>query len=406
MSGAVIKNINDIITDEDGIWVISDDFPCLFRYDYMRQELKLEAVFPEPVQGYAAFSRMVKLENEIYFMPWFAKDIYYYDITSREFYKLDIPFKDFCNDRKTEAVVHGQNLYCINRFPDVVIKINSVTKMVSMFYADMQLYSNLILPCEDWTTYPSPVIYQEKILWVNYKNILTVFDIRSEKFSAEKIDEIFCEKSKRPQYILEDYIIGVRVFKDMLWFFTFDGRVYQYDNTMHKIENKLFDEYAYYDDADNVVVCALYDIVPIDENLYFIPSYKNKCIRYNGRINGYEEILNNYTQNWNKNRRNYTICKRTDDHKILLYSYYENTFYILDTKKNNVFKWKIEDSWIKFAKENSLFLHTVISKQEFDFDDLDWLIQSTLLNDKKETVNLSDGTVGEQIYITLNNLQV
>ena len=405
MKNSVIKSINDVIADEDCMWIISDELPCLFRYDYLMQKIELKEIFPETVSGICPFSRMVKLGNEIYFIPWLVKDIYYYDITKDEIYKLDIFFKEFSSDnwRRTEAVVVEGNLYCINRAPDAVIEINPVTKEVQVFQVDMQLYADSILPWREWTVYPAPCFYREKIIWTNYKNILTVFDIRTKQFSVKKIEEVSKEKPKRSSNITEDFIIGVKSFEEALWLFTFEGRVYRYDNAIHKIESGLFEGYAYYDDADGVVVSSLYDIVPIENELFFIPAYKNKCIKYNGSTKQYEKTLNNYTQSWEFNRRNYTICKVIDNKKILLYSYYENIFYIPDTEKNGVLECKIEDSWMKFAKENPLFVQAVnknfMREEMYEFDDLEWLIQSVIVDGKKEKRKLSVGIVGKQIYV-------
>lgn len=399
MRNVAIKNINDIIADNDGMWVTSDDFPCLFRYNYLEQELELVAMFPETVNMYAAFSRMIKLENEIYFIPWFEKNIYYYDIISHKFHKLDIPFKNFCTERKAEAVVYEKNIYCINRFPDVIIKINSISKEVNIFYVDMKLYADRLLPCDEWTIYPGPCVYQEKILWTNYKNVLTIFDIKNEKISITDMKGLLCEKPERSACVKQDYMIGVRALRDMLWFFTFEGRVYRYDKALHKIYNKSFDNYVYFDDADNIIVCFLYDLVLLNDELIFIPSYKNKCIKCKGSsMDQFEEALDDYSQNWRGNRRNYTICKVINDQKILLYSYYENIFYILDPKKNNVCEWIIKDSLIKLAEGSPRFKQVVTRHQVYGFDDLDWLIQSVFLDEGKDKKQLASSVIGERIY--------
>lgn len=409
MKSTVINGINDVIPDENCMWIISDELPCLFRYDYLTREIELKAVFPEEVNTICPFSRMIKMENEIYFIPWAVKDIYYYDIAKNEFYKLDIPFKDFSSDnwRRTEAVVEGGNLYCISRIPDAIIEINSITKEVKIFQIDMQLYADCLLPYGAWTIYPNPCVYQEKIIWTNYKNILTVFDIRTKEFSIEKIEGISKEEPKRLSNVTEDYIVGVKVFEEVLWLFTFEGRIYQYDNTTHKLKNKSFQDYVYYDDDDGVILCYLCDIVPLENELFLIPSYKNKCIKYNGTTDQYEETINDYSDNWGINKRFYTICKVINHRKILLYSYCENIFYILDTEKNTVRKWKVEEPWTKFISQNPLFVQAMSRFYTRDylytFDDLDWLIQSVSVNDKKKEGKSSIGIVGEQIYKTINN---
>lgn len=408
MKSAVINGINDVIPDKDCMWIISNELPCLFQYDYFTREIELKAIFPEEVNTSCHFSRMIKIENEIYFIPWSVKDIYYYDISKDELHKLDIPFKDFSSDgwRKTEAVVKNGNLYCINRIPDAIIEINSITKEAKIFQVDMQLYADRLLPYDGWAEYPNPCVYQEKIIWTNYKNILSIFDIRTKEFSMEEIEGV-SEEPKRRSNATEDYIFGVRSFREALWLFTFEGRVYRYDTATHKIEDKSFEDYVYYDDDDGLAVCILYNIVPLENELFLVPSYKNKCIKYNGSTDQYEESIKDYTQSWEFSKRFYTICKVINGKKILFYSYNENIFYILDTEKNSVQKWKIEEPWTKFISQNPLFVQAVSKfctrNYLYIFDDLDWLIQSVSVNDKKKEENLSIGIVGEQIYKTINN---
>ena len=88
---------------------------------------------------------------------------------------------------------------------------------------------------------------------------------------------------------------------------------------------------------------------------------------------------------------------------MIIKRYYENIFYILDTEKNGVLECKIEDSWMKFAKENPLFVQAVnknfMREEMYEFDDLEWLIQSVIVDGKKEKRKLSVGIVGKQIYV-------
>ena len=137
----MLKSISDIICDGDYMWIMSEELPCLFRYNNVTHEMVLKAIFPDEAHAMSAFSRMIKLGSEIYFIPWIVKEIYYYNIAKDEFHKLDLTFKDFSSDnnRQTEVVAEGVNLYCIDRIPDAVIEINSVTKEVKVFQADMQL---------------------------------------------------------------------------------------------------------------------------------------------------------------------------------------------------------------------------------------------------------------------------
>lgn len=405
MEREILSGVRDVIIDKDFMWIISDSFPCLFRYDFLKQELELVAVFPETMEsGNLAFSKIIKLENEIYFIPRLAKDIYYYHIIENEFHELNISFDNFCVDKRMEVIIQGKYLYCINRFPNIVIKINSVTKEVSMFSIDLSSHIDAKIESSIYMGFQSPCIYQEKIIWSHYKNILVIFDTKKESFFIKKLEGLSHEKIERLQGVLEveDYIIGVRIFEDILWLFSYEGKIYQYDEEIHKAESTLFDNYIHYDDIDNINYFFLYDIVPLKNELIMIPSYKNKCIKYNNETRQYEEVLDDYVQNWKGNERIYSLCKKLNDRKIILYSYYESSFYILDLENNSVCKRKITIPYAKFIKENLDFKQMVIKDGVYQFDNLNCLFESSIQDRHMDKKTLSDNTIGKQIFQTIN----
>ena len=91
MSGEILKAVTDIIFDKDDVWIISDEWNCLFRYNLPEKNLELETVFPKaPGTDYGAFSKILKLKNEIYFIPFKAKNIFYYNLIEKEMHAMDI----------------------------------------------------------------------------------------------------------------------------------------------------------------------------------------------------------------------------------------------------------------------------------------------------------------------------
>lgn len=407
----VLESVRDVIIDEACMWIITDQLNSLLRYNFRSKELELVAVFPEMMrEEFSPFSKIVKLENEIYFIPRMAKDIFYYDISEKNFYALNIPFHSFQEEKKMEAVICGKYIYCINRFPDTVIKIDSVTKKTKIYAADMDAKTDKIIENKIYCTYRFLCLYHGKIIWPNYYNKLTIFDIESESFSMDVLEEFPCERIKNSQDLyglkLDDWIVGVKAFDDMLWLCSHKDKVYLYDGKLKKIDHILFDRcmdsYNAADIKSGSYIMFL-DMISLKDELWFISAYQNKCIVYHRKTKQFEEILDDYVKNWDGVRREYSIYKVWGDDKILLYSYFESCFYILDRKTNSVSRWEMEFPYVKFIKESTYLERLLIRDNVYDFDDLPYLFNKMKCGgeDKKEELS-ANINVGEKIYETIN----
>ena len=185
----ILNGVRDVIIDEDGMWIISDIWNCFFKYNFSSQKLNFIAMFPESIEtNYFAFSRIIKLGNEIFFIPSMAKDIYYYNLDANKFGKLNIDTSVLKSELNMGVVIEGDFIYCINRSPDVVFQINAVTKESKMFWPNISQYINKKIEDIIYTYYWNPCCYDGKIIWSNYNNLLTIFDIKKECFYVEKID--------------------------------------------------------------------------------------------------------------------------------------------------------------------------------------------------------------------------
>lgn len=402
MKRDILRHVVGGVLDNDNMWLITDALGCLFRYSLSRTELELEAVFPEPLQSVrGAFEQMVKLENEIYLIPRMAKDIYCYHLLEKKFQKLNIPFEGFLADKKMRAVVQGKYIYCINRFPDVVIKIDSVTKEVKMFWEDIKQYTKGGSESIVYRMYKEPCLYQGEVIWPNYSNTLTVFSTEKEKFYTITLEERPCGRIERFSNVfgemLEDWIVGITAFGDTLWLFSFEGKIFQYHNGTRRIENQLLDNYVRYVDDDRIRGYIIYDIVALNKGLWIIPSYKNKCIKYCG-LEQYEEAFTDYAENWKGNRRSY--CKILNGTNIWLYSYYESCFYVLNTEDDSVSKQTIYISYAKLSKGNTEFERMLVKDENYCFDDLEYLYKKLLAEDKETETQkkATSDTIGRQIY--------
>lgn len=402
MKCGVLESVCDAIIEKECIWIITNNLNSLLRYDFCRQELEVVAVYPEMVWDiWNPFSRIIKLENEIYFLPGMAKDIFCLDLTEKTFYGLGISLDIFEIEKKMDAVIYKRNIYCVNRCPDIVIKINSVSKKVELFSVGKNQCVNEEMERNVFGLYKEPCLWHGKIFWPNYNNILTIFDIEKERFTTEILEGISNEKAERMKgsfigYI-GDWIVGVRVYEDTLWLFSFEGKIYQYRNEIHKVEEKLFDSYIHYSDGDRIREYTIYDIVLSEGELWFIPSYKNKCITYSGYTEQYEEVLDSYVQNWEGYRRGYTLCKEIGG-EVWLYNYFEKCFYILDLKKNFVYKRQLEISYSKLMKENYLFKCMMLKSNKFNFDDIGYLCTQLVVEGKGNIEKKTVSIIGKQIY--------
>ena len=110
----------------------------------------------------------------------------------KEFYQLNVEFRGTNN---TRGVVVGEYIYCLSRFPDKLIRIHIATKKVKMFDVD-----NCINEAAEkyvYRSYLAPCLYQGKIVWPSYSNMLTFFDLDTETCHTEKLENVSCEKIER-----------------------------------------------------------------------------------------------------------------------------------------------------------------------------------------------------------------
>lgn len=401
MENELLSGVRDIWIEDNYMWVISDNFNCLFGYDFLKNQLDLIAVYPETIGVLNfAFCSLIKAGNEIYLFPLEADGIYIYDLLKKEFSRVNVPFYGTNNVR---GVVAGEYLYCLKRLPDELIRIHLITKKTDVFHtkklqdmneaAERQIYRICLEPC----------LYQGKIVWVSNGNILILFDIETESFCMERLEDISREKVERTKAWcrggLEDCIVGTRVFKEKLWLFSLDGRIYQYDDGLHKVSfvqpmmNK-------HNKAGNSVPAIFADLVSLGDELWFVPQYKRKCIKYNYNSGLYEECMEEYERKLSQSERMvYTFCKALDDKKIILYSYYESCFYIINTADNMVDKKKLTVPIKRFLEQELSFRKMIIRDNVYQFDDLNFFLKDTILLNKLQKT--FEWSVGDKIFETI-----
>lgn len=410
MDAKILECVNDVIVDENCMWIISDAWNCLFKYDFIKEVLQCTVVFPEELQdGSLLFSKIVKLQDEIYFIPRTAKNIFFYDLLKQRFQNLNVQADFLHDDQNRDVIIQNEYIYCINRFPDTILKINSDTKEVKLFKANNDQYINEKIERKIYRDYNtnSACLYKGKIIWPNYNNILTIFDTQREEFSVHMLRELPQEKIERLQEEYEekemsDWLISVKNYNDILFLISYGGKVYSYDDKTNKVEEELFgndiDKNAY-----EFVLPFFANAIQIKEDLYFIPQYRNKCMKYNYNTKKYEEVIDNYLENWNGYKREYTVCIALNEQKILLYSYHENCFYILDIENNSVAKKEIVIPYLDWLKNDSPFSQLIpdFEKKKMLGKEGYWLYQLCNMSEN-ERILKSNVNIGERIYKELD----
>ena len=405
MGNEILKGVRDVFIEEDCMWMITDNFNCLFKYTFSEQKLDLIISFPETIgTNNFAFNRIVKIQNEIYLFPLTAKGIFCLDLQKREFIRLNISIDNFNEVNNTQVVVVDEYIYCLKRFPDVLIKIHLATKKVDIFYAGNEQYINKAVESLVNRNYSAPCLFQGKIVWFHYNNVFTFFDLEKESFVTERLENVLHETVERTKAFyqegLEDWIIGARVFQDVLWLFSYDGRVYQYDDKSHKIQSVQINNDKNTNTNEGELVRSIFmDLVPLEDELWFIPQYESRCIKYDSNTGQCEECLDEYKKKWNENQTVYSLCKAIHNKKILLYSYCESCFCILDTMNNTVDKKIIKIPFGRFSEESLTFRSMMIKNNFYGFDDLSFFLKDTVCNNKK--MEVLDDSVGGKIYEVL-----
>ncbi len=401
MKYEILKSIRDAVIEEDCIWIITDYLNCLFKYDFRSQEIEAAAVFPDTMScSFASFSQILKLENEIYFIPRMARSVFCYDIVKTKFYEVNIPFEGFQSDKKMDAIVYGKDIYCVNRYPDIVIKIDSMSKETEVFFPDKSNAVKEEMEGKVHKAYKAPCIFQKQLIWSNYNDTLTIFDIKTKAFSIEHLNGVMFGMVERLQKPLDrqvkDWIVGVRSFRERIWLFSFEGKVFLHDLGMHRTEFISMEQYKRYDDTDNIRELVIHDLAIVKGEVFFIPSYENQYIKYDCSTRQFEECMGESLRSWKNYRRSYTLCK-VFNYNIWLYSYYENCFYILDTKKNVEHKKQLEICYKKLIMENPLFEDMMTKNKAYEFDDLDYLCDKVSAGDSKGKMEKDFSMVGKRI---------
>lgn len=203
---------------------------------------------------------------------------------------------------------------------------------------------------------------------------------------------------------LRDWITGSRVIKNVLFLFSAEGRVYRYQcGELQMIEDELFQNYVCCSENDNIVSAIFCDIVQLKGEFYFISYYRNKIVKYNASTDQFEAVFQSYMEEWNGNRRSYSLCKVINEEKVALYSYYESCFYILDFLDGSVQKKYLEFPVVnrKLAGEDPLLSQMLVNYNYIDNLDVLFILTADKNSGKKEK-NFRNKMVGKQIYKFVN----
>lgn len=404
MKRNVLRNVRDVIVDQDCLWIITSTLNSLFKYDFAKNELELEAVFIKAMWAdFDPFFKIVKIRNEIYFIPRMAKNFFYYNLDEKKFYELAVSFEGFQDSKNISVIEYKDIIYCLNRCPDVLIKINSHNKDIKILDFELYRFQDVNVERKIYSLYKEPCIYKEKIIWPSYNNILVIFDVKSESFSLKYVDSINFKKAGRWSKVfgedINDFVIRIKAFDNVLLFITIEGRIYCYvAKRFLEIRDEIFDNYMHYNDVDGIMCPIIFDVMQLDDELLIIPSYKNRCVKFAIDTMECEGVLQEYLNKWNGNRRSYSFCKEINKHVFLLFSYYENYFYILDVMKDVVYRESIEFSYAKFAYKDKDFEQVIVKNGIYEFDELKFLLDTLVMNNIERKNEKKLRNIGKQIF--------
>lgn len=400
----LLSAISDVDIDNDGIWILSDAWNVLFKYVYSREELELVAIFPEEIKSDEfPFFKLTRMGNEIYFTPQLAKNIFYYSLLDKQFHRISVACDEFQATKNMGIVKQGKYIYCINRFPDKVIKIDSETKEVNMFSVDNKAYINEKAESCIYRLYRNPCIYKNKIVFSNYGGVLVFFDLESEQFTIELFkmpDQTILERTRRIyEDGLNDWIVDVCNFEDELWLVSFNGKIYRYYDGKSELQDKSYAGLIHYQDTDDIVIPFFGQAICMGKKLLLIPQYKNKCVYYNFETNKFEIIFKDYLENWKGYKREYTVLRALNSSEILAYSYHEKCFYILDIKTESVEKKILKIPYLKFANTDWRFLN-LLRKNDviYEFDELPLICKDICTRKEEVEKTKVRADKGKEIY--------
>ena len=343
------NSFEDAYFDGEKLWFASSSLNGLFCLNIESGETFLKGTFPgEDTHGVRLFSKVIEINNKLFFIPFNATCIIEYDFENQDFRRIELENREV-KGKFLSYSVYDEYIYLMPRSYGSIVRYNFFTDQIEYMKSWNHMVCKYSKENDIWFR---DIERKDNTLYCPFyqKNLMFKFDLKSEKIEI-------CEIGKE-----NDIFMSIKFDGENFWLIP---------NHIQEIGcwNEAKNELVYIGDFDkklkflNSVAPFLTSII-VKDNIYILPCFADEVLKININSKSSEVLnLNHYKADtlikkdifWK-----YGGIKVLNDY-IALFPTNSEDILLIDS--NSIVKKKIKSKFPKgYTKEN---LNTEESRNEF-----------------------------------------
>lgn len=328
----IVNYIGGMVYRNGVIYFIHGVINAVLMYDCKNEKVSVLKRFPEEACVYGAFEDMCICNDRLYLFPVYADDIFYYDLNTHKYNKVDIldKYRSKMQKRKViRAKVYNEFIFCVCHMPHIVIVIDTNKDIVTVHEILPQISSQGEKVGAVY--YPFNICLNNGEMTYPYgSNTIIKFNIENSNYEVISLErrDMLDEKD------VYSYISGIEYdYSNNLWLCDSRLRLYKVqDNEMENIvipdELKKYQ----YNNRWNVLSMLL-----LEDSLYFILYTERNILRYNIYRNRFEWYNNFLADDKIEKDKLYSLCFVETEPK---------DFFVYDAEDKFAYIWNAEKGFI------------------------------------------------------------
>lgn len=363
--------INCFLLDGDYVWFVPVEAGMLCRYHLKKEIIDYIQIIPGEIMHRMTYTLILKYEEKLILVPYFAKEVVFFNTKSEEFIKIELPERSSNYVMFDYGVIKGKYLYMFpGRYP-YVIKLDLTTFKVWQSEDIYDLCSRFFGKAVTYGGFSASAWDGGNALYAG----ISVLCSENEQIGLARIDlDTLTIKIKKVSGV-ESWIKGMVWNEGRLYIYSVEGQVTILDDNMNNIKSILDSTLRDYDQPSELNI--MYNCV-IDGKLYFIRSLGLKVVVI--------DLMNNYKVSKKKMAENSIVCAGEAQGGILFQTEEAGGFYIetgdvLIKKTLNVRNSEIQNCLRKWIETTTDIMH-----ENVVFSLQDWMEVLELMSKKAEKI--------------------
>lgn len=356
-------NAIDFEWDKTDAWIICGYTNMIFKYDFFNATYEFVAPLPENgIEYYDYHPRCVKYKTKVFCLPCRGSDIYIFDISTGKFRKIDLKNTDDDRINLDKLKIEGHLLYTISYGMKQIIVIDlEAEKIIKTYHindCDGTLYK--AVKCDS----------SDKVYAISDKNSV-IYQYNLKQSSSKKIEVL------QNSGIDEQGFTTIADVGEQLWLSGYNNKIYIFNTEKEILEKyiELPDDIKFYDYENSGVIYKdkeendfyFYDCAAFDDTVWFIPHQTNKILYVNTKDYAVRELYMDKEEETDYSlsriiKRKYEIVKKGKEGTLVLESYQNNCYYMINTadqtvklKSGNVSYTNLEKLWKEYGVNRVFF---------------------------------------------------